>query len=168
MNSSALSPSFLVLHSSFFIPTFPTDETFYTLLKKKFTTPPTVVSSTSMTPSKFKYCTLYSELLRVKRICSKQMYVDLYIKFLKREFTAKGYFSLDEKINSYNSKIIKSFDANMRKLPRERADRKPLVYGSTSVFDSVNFFSSKSTEDYFWVARSNWSESPNDRVSEET
>ena len=109
----------------------------HTFMKKKFSIPPTIVKSCSMTPSKYKYCTLYSELLRIRRICSKKEYIEIYDKLLQREFMSCGYFSIDHKIKSYVDKINNSFDANMKKIPIS-TEKPPLVYGSTSVFDRVS------------------------------
>ena len=107
-----------------------------TLVKKKFTCPITVVNSSSMTPNRSKYCTLYSELLRIRRISSKKEFIALYDRLLSREFYTQGYLSVDSKIKFYIEQIDKNFDVNFVKIPKE-TKKSLVVYGAVSIFDSV-------------------------------
>ena len=110
---------------------------FTTMVKKKFTSPPTVLNPKSMTPPKLKNCSLYSELLRIRRICSKEKIINLYDSLLLREFKSRGYSNVETKIQLALNKINRNFDSSFKRLEKE-VNTSKLVYGSTSVFDKFS------------------------------
>ena len=71
------------------------DNSISTLVKKKFTSPSTILPSQSMTPSRIKYTTLLSELLRIRGICSKEIFISIFDELLAKEFKTKGYPTID-------------------------------------------------------------------------
>ena len=62
-----------------------------TFLKKKFNAALKIVPESSMTPSKLKFSTLRSELVRIRRICSKPKFVDIYDHLLEKEYNERRY-----------------------------------------------------------------------------
>ena len=89
-----------------------------------------------MTPTKIKSSTVYSELLRIRRICSRTEYVDLYDNLLAREYKSRGYSNIQHTITSSKSKILSNFNVDLMKIG-PKVHEKVLVYGATCVFDTV-------------------------------
>ena len=87
-----------------------------TFPKKKLMFPVTFINSKSMTPNCFKFGTLYSKLLRIRRLCSQTNYVSIFDELLKNEFISVGYKSLSKKIKKYTSLIKERFDENLQKI----------------------------------------------------
>ena len=82
-----------------------TKNNFMTMVKKKFTSPPKVLNPNSMTPPKIKHSSLYSELLRIRRICSTEEVINLYDNLLRREYKSRGYKNVEKKIEIAIKKI---------------------------------------------------------------
>ena len=108
-----------------------------TFPKKKLTSPVTFIHSKSMSPTKHKYSTIFSELVRIRRICSKPSFIPFFDHLLAREFRSLGYTSIEKKIKKLIEEIRCKFDEKMFKIPAEKPYKR-IVYGSTVVLDSVS------------------------------
>ena len=128
------------IHKSFLNVTFIrslSNNSIETLMKKKFTSPSTILPAASMTPNNIKLTTLFSELLRIRRICSKTKYVDLFDKLLEKEFTLKGYININIKITKFIKKINSDYDSRYKKIVASKKTT-GLVYGATTIFDKTS------------------------------
>ena len=83
-----------------------------TLIKKKIAAAIKAVPAFSMTPTKFKLSTIYGEMIRIRRICSKPILVSFYDNLLKREFERKGYCSIKNHMKRSIERINNNFDEN--------------------------------------------------------
>ena len=89
-----------------------------------------------MTTSRIKLSTLHSELIRIRRICSHQKYIDLYDSLLLREYETRGYANIKRTMEMAKLQISENYDANLKRKPTEAVSK--LVYGATSIFDTVS------------------------------
>ena len=94
---------------------------FTTMVKKKFTSPPKVLNPNSMTPPKIKNSSLYSELLRIRRICSNQNVINFYDSLLVREYKSRGYNNVEKRVRGAIKKISADFDKHFKKIPKEKS-----------------------------------------------
>ena len=102
--------------------------------KKKISSPLTFINAKSMSPNRFKFGTLYSELVRTRRICSQKHFIPIFDNLLLREFNAMGYNSISKKMKKFIKLIQERFDENMFRLPAAPSEKRT-VYGSTSILD---------------------------------
>ena len=108
-----------------------------TTVKRNITTPPSFVPNKSQVPFKVKMAGLNGDMLRIRRICSKEEYVKTQDTLLKNEYLALGYSShkINQAMEERREAIKNDFNSDYSRKETVK-DMNNLVYGATSKMET--------------------------------
>ena len=112
--------------------------TFSTLLKKNLSSPPAYIPFMSAIPSHYKLSALKTEMIRIRRTCSKPIFVWHMDNLLIRELNTLGHKNASIELNKFKTYIATNYDHNMSKITKDDEDNEQKkVYGATSKMEQI-------------------------------
>ena len=112
--------------------------TFETILKKNLSSPPAYIPFISAVPNHYKMSALKTEMIRIRRICSKNIFIWHMDKLLLRELAALGHKNGSHEMSTFKETINKDYDENFVKKKEDKEDDKTnRVYGATTKMETL-------------------------------
>ena len=110
-----------------------------TFIRRNFNVPPLFVPKLSGVPEQIKWSAFKSELLRHRRICSEETFIEVNDKCLEQEYEKLGYKKTDIKRIKKNelSKYKSKYDENYRTRV-EKEIPSSVLCGAKTVFDGFH------------------------------
>lgn len=101
-----------------------------TIMKKNFSSPPGYIPYISAVPNQYKHSALKSEMIRIRRTCSKPIFIWLLDKLLLRELNSLVHKGAATEMSKYKNFIKSNYDDNMVRKEKEK-DCNIRVWGAT-------------------------------------
>ena len=115
-----------------------------TIMKKNFTSPPAFIPYISSHPNVHKLAALKSEMIRIRRTCSKPSFITTLDTMLNRELQTLGHISAPNDMFKFKEYIDNNFTKDFIRIdnkedkdnPHDRV--KPIVFGATTALEACS------------------------------